>query len=47
MIGYVTIGTNNFEKAKAFYDGSLGISAPSAATPKIACRAIARSGGPR
>jgi catechol 2,3-dioxygenase-like lactoylglutathione lyase family enzyme len=24
MIGYVTVGTNNFEKAKAFYDVVLG-----------------------
>ncbi len=23
MIGYVTIGTNDFEKAKAFYDAAL------------------------
>ena len=23
MIGYVTIGTNNFEKSKTFYDGVL------------------------
>lgn len=24
MIGYVTLGTNDFEKAKSFYDGLLG-----------------------
>ena len=24
MIGYVTIGTNDFEKSKSFYDGVLG-----------------------